>query len=303
MENFNRISKEEYKKIEDSTREDYYINLLENIHEEKYTIGLINLSHRVLTNWEDKNLLINPKKTKDEKWRKFDLGSIVWLKIIQELRSFNLPLILIENIKEQMCYQYDFKNNPEEREAFRDLIILMEESNDIDEEAFEEAAEKISLKLIDLLVLQAAGFQTQISLLFKSNGEMMIYKESLHNEYVKIEEFLDFFRDHHITISISKIIGEILSIIPEEELHDNYQFLTEDEMKILRAIREEKNIKSLEVKFGKKNKVDLIKVAKTETVDLKARLMDLIAKNGYHDIKLSTENGNIVRCENVRKTK
>ena len=297
------LIKEEFKKVEDTGREDELFDLLENIHEEKYTIGLINLSHRVLTNWEDKNLLLKPKKSKDEKWRKFDLSSVVWLKIIQELRTFNLSLATIENVKEQMCYQFDFRNDPEEREIFRDLITQIEDDEDINEELFNEAAEITSLRMIDLLVLQAVGFQTQMSLLIRNDGEAMIYKENMHTELMKVDEAAEFIRDHHITISISKIIGEVLSILPEDELHDNYQFLTEDEMKILRAIREEKNIKSLEVKFGKKNKVDLIKVAKTETVDLKARLMDLIAKNGYHDIKLSTENGNIVRCENVRKTK
>ena len=303
MENLSRIIKEEYKKLEASGKEEEMFEFFENIHEEKYTIGLINLSHRVLTNWEDKNLLLNPKEKKDEKWRKFDLSSIVWLKIIQELRAFNIPLVVIETIKEQICYQFDFKNNDEERQFFRDLITMMDEDDDIEEDAFNKAAEIISLKLIDFLVLEAAAFQTQISLLFKSDGTIMVYRESFHNELIKNEEYLDFVRDHHLVISISKIIGEILSIIPENELIDSYQFLTEDEMKILRAIREEKNIKSLEVKFGKKKKVDLIKVGKEEKVDLKSRLMDLIAKNGYHDIKLSTENGNIVRCENVRKTK
>ena len=303
MKNINRIIKEEYKKLEASGKEEEMFEFFENIHEEKYTIGLINLSHRVLTNWEDKNLLLNPKEKKDEKWRKFDLSSIVWLKIIQELRAFNIPLVVIETIKEQICYQFDFKNNDEERQFFRDLITMMDEDDDIEEDAFNKAAEIISLKLIDFLVLEAAGFQTQISLLFKSDGAIMVYRESLHNEFIKNEEYLDFVRDHHLVISISKIIGEILSIIPENELIDSYQFLTEDEMKILRAIREEKNIKSLEVKIRKKKKVDLIKVGKEEKVDLKSRLMDLIAKNGYHDIKLSTENGNIVRCENVRKTK
>lgn len=303
MENINRILKEEYKKLEASGKEEEIFEFFENIHEEKYTIGLINLSHRVLTNWEDKNLLLNPKEKKDEKWRKFDLSSIVWLKIIQELRAFNIPLVVIETIKDQICYQFDFKNNEEERKFFRELIIMMDEDDDLGEDAFNKAAEIISLKLIDFLVLEAAAFHTQISLLFKSDGSIMVYRESMHNEFVKNEEYLDFVRDHHMVISISKIIGEILSIIPENELIDNYQFLTEDEMKILRAIREEKNIKSLEVKFGKKKKVDLIKVGKEEKIDLKSRLMDLIAKNGYHDIKLSTENGNIVRCENVRKTK
>ena len=61
MENLSRIIKEEYKKLEASGKEEEMFEFFENIHEEKYTIGLINLSHRVLTNWEDKNLLLNPK--------------------------------------------------------------------------------------------------------------------------------------------------------------------------------------------------------------------------------------------------
>ena len=98
----------------------------------------------------------------------------------------------------------------------------------------------------------------------------MPYREIAHNELMKIPEFLEIFRNHHFSISISKIIADILTILPENELYENYEFLTKDEMKILRAIREEDDIKSIVVKFGKRKKVELIKTSVNQKTYLKA---------------------------------
>jgi DNA-binding transcriptional MerR regulator len=295
--------KKQIENIQSSGKGDQLIELMGNIHEEKYTIGTIGVSHRVLTHWEDKNLLLNPKKSKDEKWRKFDLSSVVWLKIVKELRELKAPLELIYKIKEHISYKYDFVNDPEMRAVFRDMLVSYFGEEEIDQKIFDETAEEISMTLLDDFILQAAGLQSQLSLLINKEGDVFPYRESLHNELMKIPDFLEIFRNHHISISISKIIAEILTILPEEELYKNYQFLTEDELKVLRAIREEDNIKSLLVKFGKKKKVDLIKTSYDQKADLKARLMDLITKNGYHDITLKVENGSVVYCQNTRKTK
>ncbi len=288
--------------LERSGRGDKLIDLVENMHQEKYTIGSIGVTHRVLTNWEDKGVLLNPKSSKDEKWRKFDLSSVVWLKIVKDLRELNAPLDLISKIKEQVSYKYDFVNDQELRNF---LFSFFESISDepITEPEFSEVAKAMSLTILDSLIIEAAGIQSQVSLMINKEGDIMPYREVTHNELMKIPEFLEIFRNHHFSISISKIIADILTILPENELYENYEFLTKDEMKILRAIREEDDIKSIVVKFGKRKKVELIKTSVNQKTDLKARLMDLITKNGYHDITLKVENGSVVFCENTRKTR
>ena len=295
--------KKQIEEIESSGKGDQLIDLMENIHEEKYTIGTIGVSHRVLTHWEDKDLLLKPKKSKDEKWRKFDLSSVIWLKIVKELRELNAPLDLIKKVKDHISFKYDFVNDKEFRQVLLDLIISVDGEENLDQEIFDQVAKQISMTLMDDLILQGAGLQSQVSLLINKDGDISPYRESMHNELVKIPDFLEFFRNHHFSISISKIIAEVLTILPENELYESYHFLTEDELKILRAIREEDNIRSLTVKFGKKKKIDLIKTTKDQKADLKARLMDLITKNGYHDITLKIENGSVIYCENTRKLK
>lgn len=295
--------KRQIEELENSGKGDRIIDLMENIHKEKYTIGTIGISHRVLTHWEDKGLLLNPKKSKDEKWRKFDLTSVVWLKIVKELRELNVPLEQIKIVKGHVNFKYDFVNDEAFREVLVNIITSYDKELDITQKEFDEVAEQISMTLLDDLILQAAGLQSQLSLLIDQEGEIFPYRECIHNDLVKVPEFLDFFRNHHFSISISKIIGEVLTILPENELYESYHFLTEDELKVLRAIREEDSIKSLTVKFGKRKKVDLIKTTKNQQADLKARLMDFISKNGYHDITLKVENGSVVFCENTRKMK
>ena len=150
--------------LEKSGRGDKLIDLVENMHQEKYTIGTIGVTHRVLTNWEDKGVLLNPKSSKDEKWRKFDLSSVVWLKMVKDLRELNAPLDLINKMKEQVSYKYDFVNDQESRNF---LYSFFESISDepITETEFSEVAKAMSLTILDSLIIEAAGMQSQVSLM------------------------------------------------------------------------------------------------------------------------------------------
>ena len=70
-------------------------------------------------------------------------------------------------------------------------------------------------------------------------------------------------------------------------------------MEILR----EKNLTSVVIRFDDKDEIDLLEITNTPKVDKRSRLMELILMNGYQDITVKTQNGNIVSCKNTRKVK
>jgi DNA-binding transcriptional MerR regulator len=56
------------------------------------------VSYRVLSHWEDLNLL-ECERSNETGWRKFNLIEVLWLRIIQSLRNMGLPLSKIAQIK------------------------------------------------------------------------------------------------------------------------------------------------------------------------------------------------------------
>jgi len=74
------------------------------------------------------------------------------------------------------------------------------------------------------------------------------------------------------------------------------------EANVLEALRED-NLISVIVRFDKNNELDLMEVKKLHESEREARLMDMMLKDGYHDITVKTQDGKIVRCENTRKVK
>lgn len=56
------------------------------------------VSYRVLSHWEDLNLL-ECERSNETGWRKFNLIEVLWLRIIQSLRNMGLPLSKIAQVK------------------------------------------------------------------------------------------------------------------------------------------------------------------------------------------------------------
>jgi hypothetical protein len=55
------------------------------------------------------------------------------------------------------------------------------------------------------------------------------------------------------------------------------------------------------VRYGEDKNIDLIEIIRSEKIDKRARLIDFLMTNGYQDITIKTQNGEIVYCENKRK--
>jgi hypothetical protein len=77
--------------------------------------------------------------------------------------------------------------------------------------------------------------------------------------------------------------------------------LTQEEVKILEVINQE-NIKSVTIRYGQNSKIELLEVTKVQKIDKRARLLDFIMTHGYQEITIKTQDGEIVYCENKKKT-
>ncbi|MBL4715061.1 MAG: hypothetical protein COC01_02415 [Bacteroidetes bacterium] len=76
------------------------INLLKECTS-AFSIGDLDITSRVLNNWDENNILLKQTKSKDKHyWRKFNLQEAVWLLIVKQLRDFGIPLNYIHRYKQ-----------------------------------------------------------------------------------------------------------------------------------------------------------------------------------------------------------
>lgn len=78
---------------------------------------------------------------------------------------------------------------------------------------------------------------------------------------------------------------------------------TQDEMEVLSILRTE-NVESVEILMDPKSKnIEFINYTDTIKIDAFQRLNELIMRNGYQEITITTQKGRIARCENKIKIK
>ncbi len=82
---------EESKKLESVRR---------SLQEKYYKVSNSTVTSRVLSHWDDLNLL--PQGIKKDGWREFTLVELVWLEAIQRMRDFGLPLDKIKQTKDEV---------------------------------------------------------------------------------------------------------------------------------------------------------------------------------------------------------
>lgn len=89
----------------------------EVIRSKSYTVKAIDIAYRVVSHWDDNGLLPRGVKSNGENWRKFSVVERVWIKAVDRLRDFGMPLSKIatacENImqwneKEQTYLWFEY---------------------------------------------------------------------------------------------------------------------------------------------------------------------------------------------------
>jgi hypothetical protein len=115
-------------KGQDEEMNDYYTALLDIINEPRFYIKDIGVSGKVMNDWI-KYALIDETKEKGT-WRKYTLKEAIWIKLIEELRFFGIPLKTIKNFKASFydfnqeliseSYSY-FESNSDKNELYRSI--------------------------------------------------------------------------------------------------------------------------------------------------------------------------------------
>jgi DNA-binding transcriptional MerR regulator len=275
----------------------------------RYNRKQVDIPARILNHWDRMELLLNRNPTGAV--YTFSLTETFWLKLIQKLRAYNLPLDLIKQLKDELLA------NPtaEEVGIFNDNTVdyFMSIDNTLTRKEIEKLFKssefidfmhKMKPTHLENIIIDLIITRSDIKILINENGEVFFFNAEKYNpdeEYrKKLNEFLS---KTHLSISLFDIIKDLIKYLGEDECSDFQNILSKDEAMVLKLLKQE-DISKIEITFNDKSKrPETIKVTKNSSVSNFNRVQDLILRNGYQDISIKTQKGKVVQCTNTTKYK
>lgn len=298
-----------------------FVSLYETFNQKIFSIkdfrdDIINkedqISTRQLIYWE-KGELLDESETGYQR-KSYSFIEYVWIRIIQTLRNYEVSMSVIKNLRKEIFEITPFsdildeikKTNPDwsplietlpddERHEVLDLI-----HNGASDPEFVEFSKGFGYSVLELLLFNLILNKTHIALLVSKKEEVFYFIPNKWQEFFCIPEFVDFYNETHISISLTDIIKDFILSNDTEFISKNLKLITEREAKILELIRSQKT-GTLTIQFGDKS--DTVKITTSSKIKKEAKFLDLIMINGYQSINLEVEKGQIVSCKNTRKIK
>lgn len=101
---------------------------------------------------------------------------------------------------------------------------------------------------------------------------------------------------------MNEILGDLVRSLGDLKCSEKIPILTKNEATIIQLLRGD-NISKIEIRYKNNTKPEIIEVTSNNEINEKARLSDLIISRGYQTIKIKTQKGHAVYCENTIKYK
>ena len=300
-------NKNNFKKVLDAFNE-MNTNPIEFMRNTKFKRSELQLDPRVANHWSDKGLF--PSKQETGAWLIFNLSEAFWVKIIVKLREFNVSLDVIKKIKEDFFTEPKLIFKPEEKSFF---IQKIKESDVFNEEMLKHIGDDeiwesiLKIKLSDFeIMLQSILLQRKPYFIILDNHDKVILLEEnsllTQTDESYLVDYYEITKKSHIRISMNEILGDLVRSLGDLKCSEKIPILTKNEATIIQLLRGD-NISKIEILYKNNTKPEIIEVTSNNEINEKARLSDLIISRGYQTIKIKTQNGHAVYCENTIKYK
>ena len=276
---------------------------IDEINIPRFRLSDLKINPRNAVHWELKGMFLNKKE--EGKWHLLNLTEATWILIVQKLRDFNFKLELINDLKENFLNQKIRVIDEKTRLELKKTIIEISGQNIeniINSEEFDNFIDNMSITILETIILDIINLRNQYKLLFNLKGDYVIDKDGDLSNPLK-DGINEIQSKSHFVLNINEILGELLGKIDLDIAFSSYQMITKNELEILKTLRSD-DIKSLEIKINTQTKTpEYIEIKKIIKPEIKGRIDQLIMKNGYQEIIIKTQNGNITHCENTTKYK
>jgi len=259
--------------------------------------------------------IIDVKKTETNQaaWNRLNLYDAVWIRIIQELRSFNFPFKGISIIKDHF-----FKDALEPLRSWSPQGLEQILQTKISPEVSRKVAAQFQQIQSDQPVLDMNGNvlnQTVLAgLLYDiivNSREIKIHISMPSGNFMMFIEGITYGQDldqkfdqeTHLTINLNKILADFLLDTRFEKVNKEFGFISEDEKTVLAALENPK-IREIHIKKDESEDITIRLTSRTELRDENAkRVKKILRMNEFSEVRVVTRTGNHVILENTKKIK
>lgn len=285
-----------------------FSSIVDSVTELRFTVTDVGISSRVMSYWATEGLLFEDYR--EHKWRLLDLVSLVWMKMIVRMRDYGIPFETIRNIRKElqpMNLAELVLNSPSLRQVIKELANYHNE-NVLDLEQLltdpnvREQVKGFIPNYLKVMILDALILRDHFAVLINHDGDFIPYKERYRDAYLENPLNKRFLQGTYLTVSITEILSEIFKAHEPEILSDDMRVITREEAAVLKAIKLP-GIKTLTVRFSQGGDLDLLEITREKKVSRAARLYEIMLQDGYQEITIQTQQGNIVRCQNITRIK
>lgn len=282
-------------------------NPVEFMREKKFTLKDFNFSPRVANHWIEKGLIANDHQA--GKKIKLSLSEAFWLKLVDQLRSFNVSLESIKRIKSDFFDRnYNVFEGLTKQQITEQLmqLKLVNPQNltffDLDQYLLELS--KIQLNDFELMIQSILIERTPFFLIFDTKSNFILLKEEqFSNESEAFQmEYEQITRRSHIRISMNNVLEEFVESFGPLNSFERVPILTKQESEVVQLMRTE-DVSKVEIRYNGNSKPQMVEITTKNMINERARLNEIILSRGYQDITLKTQNGHVVCCENTIKYK
>ena len=253
------------------------------------------VTYRNLFWWADEGILdIGAKE-----YGKFTFVELVWVKIVEQLRTFNVPLPLIAIYKKNLFETIKITGLPDKKEKLKsyldNLDIAAEDKSRLLETVETKANKKSTdtgVTVLQLLIISCILKRKFLAIAFFADGFSLIVDREAERLYTQANrERLE--NGHYVRVSVSKILAEYLKSELAFKTVPELRLLTLAENKLYEAIKtgeydsivihfKDKKIKSLELK---------------KSAGVQRKIIDLLNEGNFAEIIVKKHNGVVTKIE------
>lgn len=224
------------------------------LNQKAYSIKFIEgVTRSVISFWQDEGIL-DDDRDEGQKWRRFNLITILWISIISELKAFGFSNPKTKLVREQL----------------------------FDSSALDN---KKRMPLIEHCIVEAITYSVPAFLIVDKEGQVEIADDQEYVEQLQAGEI-----NSHIIININQAIRDNITPLYSKPNYSEIAGLTKEEIEVLSVVRE-KDFQS--IKITKKNgEIDMIEGV--ERIEGERKIVDLLKQGKYQNIEVKQSNGKVV---------
>ena len=300
-------------KGQDQEINDYFISLLKNIHEPMFYLKDIGVSAKVMNDWI-KYALVDEVKEKG-KWRRFALKEAIWIKFIEELRFFGIPLKTIKAIKANI-YDFNggllaeaqsyFESNAHKSEVYRTI------NESIKSVEMASSFEKLGIRMECLSQLSTyithtlSGGMNPVFIYsneiegFFNIGDTSFEGEEVQNKKEVFEKTLS--TQSFVLINLKSLI---LKFFADEKESSDLNFylglMNSKEKKLIERIRSS-NYSKITINL-QEGKIVLTRAQKKDNDEIIRQIARLIKRGDFVDLEISARDGKLTKVNQTELLK